>query len=175
MLVCERFSMLEKHAFRHFSTTLFEWIPSFQRFPQSSESLDGEQLVFPAAGDGFWGVFPSLRGHRLAAGNVFVEWRFIARSGFPLLSLHVLRVGAAGDGWTCFSRNLPWVAESTFARWRGSFSWFFVRRCVQTAEKASPLDVATYGLDSPTNCWKQRFPVHRHCCGKLCVFAGGLS
>ena len=29
---------------------------------------------------------------------------------------------------------------------------FFVRRCVQTAEKASPLDVATYGLDSPTNC-----------------------
>lgn len=32
----------------------------------------------------------------MAAGNVFVEWRFIVRSGFPLLSLYALRAGAAG-------------------------------------------------------------------------------
>ena len=43
----------------------------------------------------------------MAAGNVSVEWRFIARSGFPPLSLHVLRAGSGVGGEACFTRDLP--------------------------------------------------------------------
>ena len=65
---------------------------------------------------GFWGAFPSFPERRLVARSVFVECHFITRLGFPLLSPHVLRVGAAGDGGACFSRDFPRVAESASVR-----------------------------------------------------------
>jgi hypothetical protein len=58
-------------------------------------------------------LFPSID---RSQGPFFVECRFITRLGFPLLSPHVLRVGAAGDGGACFSRDFPRVAESASVR-----------------------------------------------------------
>ena len=66
-------------------------------------------------------MFPSFCRHRSAVRSVFFECRFITRLGFPPISLHVLRVGAAGDGGTCFPCDLlrvgiAWDGEMRFSR-----------------------------------------------------------
>lgn len=91
----------------------FQVFNVFHNRPNRSMMRD---KFFSAVRCGFWGAFPSFPERRLVARSVFVECHFITRLGFPLLSPHVLRVGAAGDGGACFSRDFPRVAESASVR-----------------------------------------------------------
>ena len=153
---------------------------------------------FLAVGCGFRGAFPSYWRQRSVMKvrscwisfhcSIWFSTSALLPFGFgvaEVLGGHSSRMvfpGLPNADWDRFACVLPLGRRKRFRWMRGSVSPigaedipFFSCWCVRAAGKTSPLDVATQVFNPPMNCWKQRFPMHWQCCGKLRVFAGGLS